>query len=240
MRFFVEVDLEHDRIEKDKNRAILSLLKHCLSEYDAQLFESLYSEGKKEPKDFTFFVSMPKCKFLKEEIEIPNKKIYIYFSSYDMPLTIALLNSFMEKIGGKYEYKGNIYYIRKVKMLPEKKVESDRAVFRSMSPCVAREHHGDNKKTCYHSLNDEAGVGVFFENLKVQARLKFPDKQKDIDALQIKVLQNKEVKVKYYDIVILSNLATFELTGKNYLLEYFYQSGASSLKSAGFGMLDIV
>lgn len=84
-------------------------------------------------------------------------------------------------------------------------------------------------------------ASVFFlENLKVQARLKFPDKQKDIDVLQIKVLQNKEVKVKYYDIVILSNLATFELTGKNYLLEYFYQSGASSLKSAGFGMLDIV
>lgn len=240
MRFMVEVQLRDALINKDKNRAILSLFKHCLSKYDEPYFKEIYESGEASPKNYTFSLYMPKCKFFEDTIEIPDKKIYINVSTYDLKLGIQFYNAFMSALNSSYLYKGNEFKITKVKLSPEQVVDSEKVVFKTLSACVAREHFDDNSRTYYHSLDSEKGREVFVSNLKVQAGLQFPDKEDDIRQLEMRILSNKEVKIKYYDIVVLSNLCTFEMSAKPYLLDYFYKAGASSLKSAGFGMLDIV
>lgn len=238
VRYKVTIQTSKREIPKDKNRIILSLIKHQLSQSDTELFDDWYRTGKAKEKDFCFALYMKDCIFHRETIEIPNREIIITFSVYDLVEGIRIYNSFIRGIGNDYSYRDEITLtIKSVNLLNEKNIINDKVVFQCQSPCVAREHAHDNSKTWYHSLSDEKGKQQFLENLKLQASLKFPEKMEDIDKLQLKVLKNKKVKVKHYDIVIDGNLALFELRGKPYLLEYFYKAGAGSLKSGGFGLL---
>ena len=81
MRYQVIVSLSSDEIPKDKNRMFLSLIKYHITENDKQFFESLYAEGETKRKDFTFSLYMPECEFLMDTIKIPNKKIFLNFST---------------------------------------------------------------------------------------------------------------------------------------------------------------
>lgn len=240
MRFLAEIRLAHSRIPKDKNRMILSLFKHSLSEMDGEFFEDLYQSGEPKQKNFTFSLYMPQCKFHREEIEIPDCKIVLNVSTYDMDLGVQLFNALLNQVDQPYDYKGNTLTISRVKLQREKKIVSSCIVFQSMSPCVAREHRGNNRENWFHSLSDEKGQEVFIQNLKAQAEKNFPQEAaEDIQALSMRVLRNKEVKVKHYGIEVLGNIVCFELCGKPYLLDYFYKAGAGSMKSAGFSMLNI-
>lgn len=241
MRFKTTISINKNNIPKDKNRIIISLIKHQLSQFDTELFNALYQTGKTEGKDFCFALYMDNCIFHKEIIEIPNQEIIITFSIYDLIMGIRLYNVFMQGIGSEYNYKDEtILKIKSVKLLSEKNIMGDTAIFQCQSPCVAREHAHDNSKTWYHSLSEDKGKQQFLKNLKIQAKVKFPNFEEDIEKLRIRILRNKVVKVKHYDIVIVGNLALFELMGRPYLLEYFYKSGAGSMKSGGFGLLEKV
>ncbi len=47
MRFNVELLLDNENIPKDKNRIILSLLKHNFNSYNGDYYSEIYEEGKK-------------------------------------------------------------------------------------------------------------------------------------------------------------------------------------------------
>lgn len=240
MRFTVDIFLGSPRIPKDKNRMILSLIKHCLSEADPTYFQGVYEDGGVSPKNFTFSLYMHQCKFHREEIEVPFQKIKLNLSTYDLDLGLQLFHAMMKKSRRTYEYKGYSLTVGQVRLQKEKVITLERAVFRSMSPCVAREHQGDNKSTWFHSLSEEKGREIFLSNLRAQAERIFPHSGEDIQGLSMAVLRNKEVKVKHYGVEVLGNVVMFELRGKSYLLDYFYKAGAGSMKSTGFSMLEIV
>lgn len=237
MRFQITLELDEKYINKDKNRIIMSMIKFCLSKFDLDLYQELYSSGGAKQKEFSFAAYMRDCIFHREVIEVPNQEMVVTFSFYNIALGIRFYNVFMNGKDVPYKYREEVTLtIRRVKIMEEKNIIEEKVIFKSQSPCVAREHNHDNSKTWYHSLSTEVGQKQFLINLKTQAKLKFPSKE-EVNILQLKVLKNKEVKVKHYGIEVLGNLAVFELTGKAYLLDYFYKSGAGSLKSAGFGLL---
>lgn len=238
MRFKITIGVNKNTIPKDKNRIIISLIKYQLNQFDTELFNILYQTDKTKEKDFCFAVYMRNCFFHKETIEIPDREFVVTFSVYNLTMGIKIYNAFMCGIGDKYNYRDEtVLAIRSVKLLNEKHIIDDRAMFKCQSPCVAREHEHDNTKTWYHSLSEYEGKQQFLKNLKLQAKTKFPNCEEDIEKIQLRVLKNKIVRVKHYNIVIDGNLALFELRGKPYLLEYFYKAGAGSLKSGGFGLL---
>ena len=78
MRFLVELSLDGNYINKDKNRVIISILKNCFESYSKDYFEELYKNP--HSKDFTFslFLGMD-AKFEREVIEVPSKKIFLNF-----------------------------------------------------------------------------------------------------------------------------------------------------------------
>ena len=240
MRFTVDILLGSPRIPKDKNRVMLSLIKHCLSEADPSYFKEMYEKGDVSPKNFTFSLYMHECKFHREEIEVPSQKMKLNISTYDLDFGLQLFNAMMRKNRWKFPYKEYSMTIGQVRLQREKVISSENVVFRALSPCVAREHRGDNKDTWFHSLSEERGREVFLSNLRAQAERVFPHSTEDISALSMKVIRNKEVKVKHYGIEVLGNIVMFELRGKTYLLDYFYKAGAGSMKSTGFSMLEIV
>ena len=241
MRFGTEIDLENETIDKDKNRIMISLLKNCYNSYSQEYFNKLYEETPNKRKSFTFSIYMGDCEFLREEILIPDKKIYLNFSTSDIEDGIMFYNSILTNKGREFSIKDNTLKIGKISMLKEKNIYSNEAIFKTMSPIVAREHKGNNSKTWYHSLNYLKGKETFMDNLKYQLIGEFGESRiLDIKEMEAEILFNKEVKVKHYGIEVLSNLCRIKITAKPYILGYIYKAGIGSMKSAGFGMVDLV
>lgn len=242
MRFQVEILLENDMISKDKNRIILSLLKSCFSSYSKEYYNSLYENTQNRIKDFTFSMNLGNCKFLKEDIYIPNKKIYLNFSAYNYEDGIMFYNSILSNKGKKYTIGDNTFKINKIVLVKEKTIYNNEIILKTMSPIVIREHNGDNKKTWYHSLGTEKGQAIFMENLKYQLRDAFGERVLyDFDDLSIQISEDhKDVKVKNYGIAVLSNLVKIKIKAQPYILDYLYKAGIGSKRGSGFGMVDIV
>lgn len=242
MRFTVELLLENETIPKDKNRIILSILKNCYSSYSQEYYQNLYEDSANKVKNFTFSLYMPNCKFLREEIHIPDKKIFLNFSAYSHEDGIMFYNSLLNSKGKQYPVKNNQIQIGKLRLIKEKTIYSNEAVFKTMSPIVVREHKNDNKKTWYHSLNSKEGQAIFINNLKYQLEDVFGEKGLlDFKDVYVEVSsRNREVKVKNYGIEVLSNIGKLKIKAKPYILDYLYRSGIGSKRSSGFGMMDIV
>ncbi len=241
MRFNVELLLDNEVIPKDKNRIIISLLKHNFKSYDKNYYSELYEETPNNMKSFTFALYMGNCKFLREEILIPEKKIILNFSTNDIRDGIMFYNAFLTNKGLEYPIKDNVMKINKINLSKEKTITSDEVIYRTLSPISVREHHGDNKKTWYHSLDNKKGQEVFMDNLKYQLIDEFgEDRLLDIEEVKFEVLKNKEVKVKHYSIEVLGNICYLKIMGKPYILDYFYKAGIGSQRNAGFGMLDLI
>lgn len=241
MRFNVELLLENETLPKDKNRIIISLIKHCFESYDKGYYFKQYEDKANKSKSFTFAIYMGQCKFLREEIVIPEKKIILNFSTHDIEDGIMFYNSFLNNKGLEYPVKNNTIKINRINLNKEILVIENEAIFKTLSPILVREHYGDNKKTWYHSLNEIEGGKIFLKNLKHQLKEIFGEnKRLDIDEIKLDVLKNKEVKIKNYGIEVLGNICTVKLKAKPYILDYLYKSGIGSQRNSGFGMLDLV
>lgn len=241
MRFGVEIIINKENIPKDKNRLIISFLKHNYESIDKEYYRTLYEDEKNNMKSFTFSLYMPDCKFTREEIIIPDKKIILNFSTNDMKDALYFYNSILANKGKSYEIKGISLTINKINIIKEKTIVNNHQIYSTMSPIVVREHNGDNKKTWYYSLNDEVGKKVFMQNIKYQLLDEFGEERKlDINEVEIEILNNKEVNVKHYNIEVLSNICRLKIKAKPYILDYLYKSGSGARRSQGFGMLDLI
>lgn len=242
MRFNVQLSLEKEKISKDKNRIFISLLKNNFNSYNKDYYTHLYKEVPNKIKNYTFALYMPGCKFLRDNIIIPDKKIILNYSTNDYEDGIMFFNAFLSNKGKEFPIKDNKIIIQKVNIVQEQPIYDSSIVFKTLSPIVVREHMGDNRKTWYHSLNTEKGQAIFLENIKYQLKDVFGDRVVyDFNDIVIEVSnENKEVKVKNYGIEVLSNITKLKVTAKPYILDYFYKAGIGSKRGSGFGMLDIV
>lgn len=240
MRIIAEFLLEQNRIDKDKNRIFISILKSCLESYDEKIYRYFFERGAIR-KSYCFALYMKDAEFTKDRIIIPNKKIIFRLSTSNLEDSIHLYNSLIQNNKKTYKVKENVIKIIKINIEREKKIYDNQATFITLSPVVSRKHEGDNKKTWYYSLNNDEGKILLLDNLKIQLLEEFgQDRILDIDEVKIDVLTNKEVKVKNYGIEVLGNLCKLKIYAKSYILEYIYKSGVGSKRSSGFGMLDLV
>lgn len=242
MRLSVELLLNNNRIDKDKNRIVMHIVKLLMEKESEGIFKELYKENISDQKDLNFSMYLGQgVKFLREEIEIPSQKIIVNFSTSDPVVGISLYNSFVKYKGLEIPIKDNIVLINRVNIIKPRPITSEKARFITKAPIVIRSHSGDNKKTYYNSLSEENGEKIFLENIKHQLKDKFSDiKEKDLESIKINIIWNKDVSVKHYNIVILSNLCEFEIDAKTYILEELYMNGVGGRKSQGFGYLDLV
>lgn len=237
MRYQIVISLDSDEIPKDKNRMFLSFIKHHIAENDKRFFESLYIKGETNRKDFTFSLYMPECEFLRETIRIPNKRICLNFSTHDLSMGIQFYNAMINGRGREYSYKGITMKIEKIELKQEKTFMIKSATFKSLSPCVIREHDGKTNKDWFYSLDSKKGRTLFVENARGQILESIKDSSYDLADIRISLIKNKEVTVKHYGIEVLANICMFKMEAKPYILEYFYKAGIGSFKSTGFGML---
>ncbi|HAS91482.1 MAG TPA: CRISPR-associated endoribonuclease Cas6 [Clostridiales bacterium] len=240
MRISAVFSLEQNSIDKDKNRIFISILKNILESYDVNVYKKFFESGPVR-KSYCFALYMKDAEFTRDKIIIPYKKIVLKLSTADLEDAIHIYNAFLQNIRRTFKIRENELKLDKISIEREKKIYDDNVIFISLSPILIREHEGDNKKTWYHTLNDEKGRMLFLNNLKIQLLEEFGrDRILDIEEVKVNVLSNKNVKVKNYSIEVAGNLCTFEMHAKSYILEHVYKAGIGSQKSTGFGMLDLL
>ena len=62
----------------------------------------------------------------------------------------------------------------------------------------------------------------------------------EINKIKVSPIQCKKVVVKHYGRYIDITTGMFEIQANNEILQYFYDQGIGSRKSAGFGMIDLI
>lgn len=242
MRYRLDISLnQSDEIPKDKNRMILSFLKHILRESDEEFFIKLYENGSVMRKNFTYSLYMKDAKFLRDTIKIPDKKLILNLSIYDMLTGLQIYNAIAKSMGNKFIYRGTVeMHIEKVELLQEKIFTTNTSYFKTLSPIVIREHNKLNNKDWYHDIDTDNGKQLFLDNLKRQIFDSIPEAKCDIENIKIDIIKNKLVKVKHYGIEILSNICMFKMEAEPYILEYCYKAGIGSMKNTGFGMIELI
>lgn len=241
MRFEVIFELPDKRLPTDYRRMFVSFLKKAFEESNSRYFERQYLAEKTKMKNFVFSIYLPEFEKIQEEIIVGEQWLKMFFSSSDESDGLNFYNAVLRMKNKEYFYKQYRIIPTRIRLLQEKIIRDEKAVFKSLSPIVVREHSGDNKKTWFHSLGTEEGRTIFSENLKNQLKRAFSDEHNaDFEQLRCEVIQSREIKMKHYRVVIAANSAIFSVEAKPYVLEYLYKSGVGANRSRGFGMLDII
>ena len=85
----------------------------------------------------------------------------------------------------EYSYKGIVMKIERIEVKQEKNFMGKATVFKSLSPCVVREHDDDTNKDWFHSLDSDKGRKLFADNLKSQLLDSIKDSTYDADDIGI-------------------------------------------------------
>lgn len=240
MRFGISIELNKQEIPKDYLRMFLSLIKFCLKKDSPDFYEKMYGTRACMRKNFTYSVYLGKCKFSWEIIELSQKQAYMTVSSFDYKIGIKIYNALISTKNIPYVYKENVLTIRDIRMRYEDPIIERTVIFKTISPIVVREHNRSTNKDWFYSLSEKRGKTVFIKNLRVQLCEIFDENINDIEDMEIKIIKNKEVKVKHYGIEVLSNICILEVKAQPYISNYLYKAGVGSMKSTGFGMLKLV
>ena len=242
MRLSLHCELKENEIPLDYRRKIVSMFKRCLTNYDEDVFNKYYHMRDPIQKEFTFSNYFQNPIIKKETIEIPNKRIIINFSTSDNVIGIDFYNAFVKNLYQEIRFSTlNSIKITRIVIQKERKISSNKVVFRTQSPLIVRDHHPESGKDWYYSCNDLNFEKFLKRNLYNQLKDKFSENiEKDLDTLSIKKLDMKKIIVTSYGIKMASSIGSFEMEGEQYILNEVYQSGAGSKKSLGFSMVDIV
>lgn len=233
MRLKLEFELDNQTLTAEYRRCMLSFFKTCL----ADRADTIYTQG--AAKNFSFAVKLPRAKFTDGTVTIPEKRIYLFFSSGDIELWLVFYNSFVKNIGLEYKLPMN-NCMKLVRVYAEKEVEikSNIILVDFVSPLCIREHSRIDNCDVYHSINSTEFLTKFKECIKAQL-----DGVLDltlVNNLNIQPINAKKTIALHYGQHLEVSIGKFVITGEMEILKYLYQNGVASRKSSGFGYFNVI
>lgn len=242
MRFLITFKLKVKEIPSDYRRKIISFLKKSFESYNKDIFNKYYKDKDPIEKPYTFSVYLGKAIFSKDIIVLENDKIYFTFSTIDMEVGLHFYNAVIGTKGKEFYLDDeNNMTLEDIKLIKEKVIKANEVIFKTLSPILIREHNKDTNRDWYYSFEDQDSIGLLKESMSYQAVNYFgTTAAKDVDEIVIKDLHMKKIVINHYGVMVTGNVGTFQMEGKQYLLDYFYKAGVSSKKSEGFGLCNIV
>lgn len=242
MRFSLLLTLKKNVFPIEYRRVILSYIKNALSDCnDGKYFNEFF--GDVRPKDYCFNVIFPKAKFLKDKIQIENNEIKIIFSTDDRNKTgLKLFSAFIGQKNKAFPLENdNCMILKSINNIKHDEIRNSRAIFRTSlgSGLCVRDHDRETNRDKYYIYSDEE----FREKLKFTVKNELIDagfSEDEADKVTINPIQCKKAVAKHYKRYIDISLGMFEITASRFILQYLYNAGIGSRKSAGFGMLDLI
>lgn len=244
MRLMLQLytDLQGKTLPAEYRGAIISLHKRALTDYaDGKYFEEFYQGN--HTKAFSFAVGLPKgVQFSQDTILLPKpeSRITLTISTADPRTAVILSNAFLAMKGKTHPVKDNVLRIEKVVMIPEKTVSQTGHVMliRMLAPLCIREHI--DHKDRYITIEDDDFAQQFTRVIAYQLKDRTEFTEEEKQSVQLIPYEMKKAVIRHYGQKIACSLGTAVLTASPQVLNYLYQSGMGSRRSAGFGLFDIV
>ncbi len=242
MRFSLILTLKKNVFPVEYRRIILSYIKNALTycnegKYYGEFFGAI------KQKDYCFSVVFPKAKFLKEQIQTENNEIKIIFSTDDKNKTgLKLFSAFIGQKNIPFPLENdNCMTLRSIKNIKHDEIRNNRAIFKTSlgSGICVRNHDKETNKDQYYIYSDKE----FREKLKFILRNELINagfSEDQAESVSVNPIQCKKAVAKHYKRFIDISLGMIEISGSRFVLQYLYDTGIGSRKSAGFGMLDLV
>ncbi len=242
MRFKLDFIIDQSELNADYRRYVLSFIKNALSQsVNGDLLGRYYTDT--NTKDFTWTMIVSKPQFTKEKFRFADNRFSLVFSTDDREQTgMYLMLAFLNQKNRRYPIdEGNFITLKNIMQLDQKEIKSTTVRFVTMpgSSLVVREHDRETNRDTYYSCEDEEYAGRLEQALKTQAEMAdFP--KSAVESIRLQSVTGRKIVVKYYGIYLDATIADFTVSGETKILQYFYQNGACSRRSSGFGMVDIV
>ena len=228
MRFKLYFELEKPNLSIQYRKSIISFIKHSIQEYDELLFDEIYEGNKK--KTFTWAAILSKPKFNQENIELQDNNFSIIFSAYNYLYGLHIYNAVLKQKHIKFSLNQNSMTLKNIVMIPEKQINSEKIIIKTVNPILVRNHDRETLKDMYYSF-DRA---EFEKYLKINILEQMKQEKLDsslLEGFKIRDIQAKKVIVKLYEKKIETSVGIFEIEGKKELLKYLYMAGIGSKKA---------
>lgn len=242
MRFTLTLELEKSSFPIDYRSIVLSFIKNAISKCnDGKYYDRFFKDTNQ--KDYCFSVILPKSRFTKDEIKLENNKLKILFSTGDAEKTgLILFNAFIVQKNKTFSLPNkNSMILKSITNQKQDLIVNSRAIFKTTigSGICVREHNRENNSDKYYVFSD-ADFREKLNNVISNQVRQAGFSEDEINKIKVSSIQCKKVVVKHYGRYIDITTGMFEIQANNEILQYFYDQGIGSRKSAGFGMIDLI
>lgn len=240
MRLLLFFSLDKAEMPLDNRRVILSFIKHAISEYDKDFFEEIY--GTKEAKSYTFSIRLPRPQFLKEKIVLSEPEFTMCFSCADMKYSMVFYNALLKQRNADYPLPGgNFCHLKKIVLLPEKRIMSDTVNIKMLSPIVIRIHDREKygNKDRYIDCTSEDFPEQLRDTVEYQLRCMNIDESMASD-FSVRCIDARKTVLFGYRRKINATIGILQLKGNPLLLNLLYQAGIGSQRSLGMGNFEVI
>lgn len=239
MRLKMVFQLKKPELDIEYRRTFLSLLKNSFQQASSEVYEKFYGSGT-PMKPFTFGVFLPHPEFKDNKVYLKSTEITLNFSTYLSDLGIYFYNSL---IRGKRRFVpyplagGNEMSLGRVSLQKEKQIKSSEAVFKTLSPVLARLHHKEHNEDEYLTKANQLFVPQVEEILRVMVEELLGRKER-VEFTPVSLSDG--IPIKHYGVFVDGTTGIFKLTGHPEVLDFVYKVGIGSRRSEGFGLLELV
>jgi CRISPR-associated endoribonuclease Cas6 len=240
MRMTIKFIAEQSWLPKDYRAIMLSVFKHCLLTHAPDFFEQLYQANNSAMKGFTFAAKLKKPVFERDIVRLAGNDFSITWSTADTREAITFYNAILAEKFNRFPLaKGNGIRPVDITVMPTRNIEQGEVVIKLRSPLVVREHNRDTGADYYYDYSDRN----FMDKLKVVTARQASQLQlfgTDIEMLSLEPVTPKRTVIPLFGNKINVSLGVYKLTGDKKLINFLYNSGIGSRRSAGFGLFDIL
>lgn len=237
MRLIVYGKLKFTSLSLEYRKGFISYIKNALEYSDKDLFDTLYSDKNTGMKGFASAFLMQVNQFENNAFHLNSNDIKIIFTTFDVEMGIRMYNALLSQIGIKYPIFENEFEATSVKISKTQMIRNNYMDIKFLSPLLVRSVKNSHD---YHRLESEFFQEDLLRNTKEQmVRMNLCKPTDDLEFALIPI-SPKRVVIKHYNQYIDGYVGNFRLIGDPVVLNYLYESGLGSRKSAGFGLFDRV
>lgn len=237
MKYIIKLELKKPQFRSDYRRIIISFFKKSISSYmDGYFYDELYQSGSKK-KPFVWSIAFIKPKFKGEFMELEGNEVNMTLKFED-PQTALIYYSSLLMMKNKSFNVGddNEISLKSIKMISEKEIADDYAVFKILSPICLKHHYKENKKDRYLTVEDNDFA------LELAGKLKedIAYMEEEIESLKYDLRGLRKIIVPAYGLKIPVTIGNFEVSGDSKILNHILKNGIGSKRNSGFGLVEQV
>jgi len=191
--------------------------------------------GKDVEKVKPIIIAFNKPAFKGEKIELEGNEVNMTLKFEEAQTALIYYSSLLNMKNKAFPVgDNNEISLKNIKMISEKEITDDYAVFKILSPICLKCHSRENKKDRYLTVEDNDFALELARKLKDD----IPYMEEEIDTLRYDLSGLKKIIVPVYGLKIPVSIGNFIISGDKKILNHILKTGIGSKRNSGFGLVE--